>query len=181
MHWRSGVVKRISENAAMLSTVCLCCLGAGCVSSADITSSPNMSNTRLTGYRAVVIETVSEAPNSEQQRKLLHALIVSGLHQRSRLKPVVSVPPEDSGPRFKLMARIRDLYKVSDGTRVAFPVLAGQANITVDVELTDLQRGTQIGDFQVVGKSGVLTGAANTEEAVQRAAEQIVAEIVKRQ
>lgn len=135
-----------------------------------------------TSHDTVVIETVSEAANAEPQRKLLHAFIASGLQQSGQFKRVTSsVPPEDSAPHLKVTARIKDLSKVSDGARVAVGALAGRASIVVDVELTDLPRGESIGTFQAVGKSSAgWVGAGTTDQAVQRAGEQIAAEILKR-
>jgi len=177
-----GPTKSATKFAVMLIVVCVCCFGTGCASSGTTKNTGGTSNDRLTSHDTVVVETISEVPNSEQQRKLLHAFIASGLQQSGKFKRVAgSVLPEDSAPHFKVTARIKHLGKVSDGARVAVGALAGRASIVVDVELTDSQRGVSVGTFQAVGKSSAgWVGAGTTDQAVQRAAEQIVAEIVKR-
>ena len=178
----TGPTKSAIKFAIMLIVVCVCCFSIGCVSSGTTKNTGGTSNDRLTSHDTVVVETISEAPNSEQQRKLLHALIASGLQQSGKFKRVAgSVPPEDSAPHFKVTARIKDLSKVSDVARSTLGVLAGRASIVVDVELTDSQRGVSVGTFQAVGKSSAgWVGAGTTDQAVQRAAEQSVAESVKR-
>ena len=178
----TGTIKSFLRFAVWLTTVCLCCFCLGCASSGTIKIAGGASSERLASHDTVLVETVSELPNSEQQRKLLHALIASGLQQSGRFKRVVgSALQEYSAPNFKVTARIKEMFKVSDGARVAVGALAGRASIVVDVVLIDSQRRVQVGAFQAVGKSsGGWTGAGTTDQAVQRAAEQIVAEIAKR-
>jgi hypothetical protein len=57
--------------------------------------------------------------------------------------------------------------------------LAGQARILVHVTVSDLSSGNQIEVFEVEGKSGKSAFAGTTDEAIQLAAEQIVAKVVK--
>jgi hypothetical protein len=57
--------------------------------------------------------------------------------------------------------------------------LAGQARIVVQVTVTDLNSGNLIETFEAEGKSGNSARAGTTDEAIQRAAEQMVAEIVE--
>jgi len=57
--------------------------------------------------------------------------------------------------------------------------LAGQAQILVQVTVTDLSSGSQIESFAAEGRSGKSAFAGITDEAIQQAAAQIVAEVVK--
>jgi hypothetical protein len=177
----AAVAKLTVKQAIVLIGAFLCCLGAGCMSSGSITKSSGGID-RVGNLDTVLLETVSELPRSEDQRRLLHALVASGLQQSGYFGRVSGGGLlEDSGNDFKVTARITALSKVSDGARVAVGALAGQASIVVDVELADLRQDTVIGTFQAVGKSsGGWVGAGTTNQAVQRAADQIVEEIVKR-
>ena len=57
--------------------------------------------------------------------------------------------------------------------------LAGQARIVAQVTVTDLNAGNQIETFEVEGKSGKSAVAGTTDEAIQRASEQVVAQILE--
>ena len=57
--------------------------------------------------------------------------------------------------------------------------MAGQARIVVHVTVSDLKSGDQIESFEVEGKSGKSAFAGTTEEAIERAAEQVAAEVVR--
>ncbi|MFZ0826997.1 MAG: hypothetical protein WAO02_06215 [Verrucomicrobiia bacterium] len=57
--------------------------------------------------------------------------------------------------------------------------LAGQARILVRVTVSDLNSGNQIEVFEAEGRSGQSAFAGTTDEAIQMAAEQIVAQVVK--
>jgi hypothetical protein len=57
--------------------------------------------------------------------------------------------------------------------------LAGRARIVIQVTVTDLNSGNQIETFEVEGKSGKSAEAGTTDEAIQRAAEQVVAEMAE--
>jgi hypothetical protein len=56
-------------------------------------------------------------------------------------------------------------------------VLAGEARILVQVTVSDLKSGKKIEMFEVEGKSGRSAYGGTTDEAVQRAAEQVAGEI----
>jgi len=57
--------------------------------------------------------------------------------------------------------------------------LAGQARMVVQVTVTDLDSGNQIETFEAEGRSGKSARAGTTNEAIQQAAEQVVAGIVE--
>ena len=57
--------------------------------------------------------------------------------------------------------------------------LAGRARKVVQVTVTDLDYGNQIETFEAEGKSGKSAEAGTTDEAIQRAAEQVVAEMAE--
>jgi hypothetical protein len=85
----------------------------------------------------------------------------------------------NSSSGIKVAADIKEINKVSDNARLWTGALAGQARILVHVTVSDLSSGNQIEVFEAEGKSGKSAFAGITDEAIQLAADQIVAKVVK--
>ena len=169
--------------APWLCGACLFLLIAGCASTGSIRNSGPTLGDRFAHYDSVVLETICELPNSESQRQLLHSLVASGLQQSGSYRRVTGVlPADDSASYLKVTERVAKLGKVTDVARVLVGALAGRADVVVDVDLTAGQTGAQSEHFQAIGKSSAgWVGAGTTDQALQRVAEQIVAEILKRE
>lgn len=128
----------------------------------------------------VKVETTSASGDLAAEKQLLNDLLVSGL-RNTQLFTTVSGNKADahSGGGIKITADIRDIHKVSDEARSWAGALAGQARIVVQVTVSDLSSGNQIETFEAEGKSGKSAFAGTTDEAIQRAAGQVVTEMVK--
>jgi len=85
----------------------------------------------------------------------------------------------NAGDGIKIHAVIQQIKKVSDNAREWSGALAGRAWVLVQVTVSDLRSGKPIEVFEVMGQSGQSAFAGTTNEAILRAAEQVVAEILK--
>ena len=71
------------------------------------------------------------------------------------------------------------IKKVSDDARTWAGAWAGEAVVLVHVTVSDFKSGQLVESFDAEGKSGKSAWAGTTDEAVQLAATEIVAEVVK--
>jgi hypothetical protein len=160
---------------------CALMMLAGCVSSGEIkNASPISSSVSITRDQALV-ETSSSVADPDGQAKLLNALIISGLQEAQKFGRVSGNKDAiNPGGGIEINVEIKELFGVSDAARVLFGGLAGRADILVHVTVSDLKSGNQIEAFDAEGKSSAGTAmSGTTSQAVQRAADQVVAEIVK--
>jgi Domain of unknown function (DUF4410) len=153
----------------------------GCASSGVIKNASPVSTSTPVSHDFVVVETSSSLSDAETQRRLLNALIISGLKETQKFghvngnKIAVSL-----GSGMKVNVNIKEINKVSDSARAWVGTFAGQARILVQVTVADLKSGNQIEAFQAEGKSsGGSVFAGTTDQAIQLAADQVVAEVVK--
>ena len=135
---------------------------------------------KLVSLDFIFVESTSSLGDLETEKHLLGDLIVSGLKEKQWFTSV-SGNKEDvkSGSGIKVAADIKEINKVSDNARSWAGALAGQARILVHVTVSDLSSGNQIEVFEAEGKSGKSAFAGTTDEAIQLAAGQIVAKVVK--
>jgi hypothetical protein len=126
------------------------------------------------------VETSSSLVNSETEKMALNNAIISCLRER-QIFAVVSPGTNDINPDsgVKIKTDIKQIKTVSDNARLWFGGLAGRAEILAQVTVTDLNSGRQIATFEAEGKSGKSARSGTTEEAIELAAEQISAEMVK--
>jgi len=153
----------------------------GCASSGAVTNISAPSTGLPISRDNAIVETSSALADVEPQKSLLNALIISGLQQTQRFGRVsgnqVGIGPTSG---IKVIADIKEVNAVSDVARVMVGAFAGQARILVQVTITDLKSGNQIETFEAEGKSSAGSAfAGTTDQAVQRVAEQIVAEVLR--
>ena len=136
-------------------------------------------------HNLALVETSSSITNANDEIKLMDAMVISGLQVAQKFGRVsgnIDAPNLSSG--IKIYVDIKELYGVSNSEREnlvkyvgpIFYGLPGQARILVRVTLSDIKSGNQIQTFEVEGESST---ANATDQAVQKAAEQVVAEVVK--
>jgi hypothetical protein len=160
---------------------CLPVILIGCASSGVVMNVSPVSTGLSISHDFVVVGTSSALGDVEPQKSLLNALIISGLQQTQKFGRVsgdqIAISPTSG---IKVNADIKEVYAVSNTARVMVGAFAGQARILVQVTVSDLKSGKQIETFEAEGKSsGGSVAAGTTDQAVQRVAEQIVAEVVK--
>ena len=153
----------------------------GCASPSGVVKnySPVLTS-KLVSLDIVFVESTSSLGDLETEKHLLGDLIVSGLMEKQYFTSVSGNKADvNSGSGIKVTADITEIKKVSDNARLWAGALAGQARILVRVTVSDLRSGNQIEVFEAEGKSGKSAFAGATDEAIQLAAEQIVAKVVK--
>jgi hypothetical protein len=154
---------------------------AGCASPSGVVlnSSPFLIG-KAVSLDFIRVQTTSAVGGLAAEQQLLNDLIVSELRE-TQLFPNVSGNPADTNQAAgtKITAEIKAIHNVSDQARDWAGALAGQAQILVQVTVTDLSSGSQIESFAAEGRSGKSAFAGTTDEAIQQAAAQIVAEVVK--
>jgi len=167
--------------AALLFIVGLLPILAGCASSGVVMgANPTAANAAVT-YDFVQVTVTSTLANADREIQLLNALVITGLQQTGRFGHVTSsYAPDMTGMGLKVTAEIRELRGVSEAGRIWFGGLAGRARLLVHVTVTDIKSGAPVETFDAEGKSsGGTVFAGTTDQAIQRTAEQIVAEIIK--
>lgn len=153
---------------------------AGCASSGVVKDASPISTGRPVSLDFVLVETSSSLTNLESEKITLNDAIISCLQQRQVFGVVTADPvATGAGSGLKVRVEIREIHKVSEDARLWIGALAGRAQILVQVSVTDLKSGAQIETFEVEGKSGKSATAGTTNEAIERAAEQVAAEMVK--
>jgi hypothetical protein len=128
----------------------------------------------------IFVETSSSLAGLTAEKNLLNDSIITNLKETELFETVGgNKAAAVSGDGIKVAADIRKIKKVSDNAREWAGALAGQARIVVRVTISDLKSRSQIESFDVEGKSGKSAFAGTTEEAIERAAEQVAAEVVR--
>ena len=154
---------------------------AGCASSSGLVKNASpISTNKPVSLDFVLVETSSLLSDLEDGKRLLNDSIIRGLRETSFFASVSGNRADtNSASGIKIRADIKEIKKVSDNARVWMGGLAGQARIVVQVTVTDLNSGNLIETFEADGKSGNSARAGTTDDGIQRAAEQVVAEIVE--
>lgn len=154
---------------------------AGCASSSGLVKNAStIATDKPVSLDFVLVETSSSLSDLEGGKRLLNDSIIRSLRETSFFGGVSGNRADtNSAGGIKIRADIKEIKKVSDNARVWMGGLAGQARIVVEVTVTDLNSGNLIETFEAEGKSGNSARAGTTDDAIQRAAEQVVAEIVE--
>ena len=153
----------------------------GCASpSGVVKNDSSVLISKLVSLDFIFVESTSSLGDLETEKHLLGDLIVSGLKEKQWFTSVSGNKADvNSGSGIKVAADIKEINKVSDNVRLWAGALAGQARILVQVTVSDFSSGNQIEVFEAEGKSGKSAFAGTTDEAIQLAAEQIVAKVFK--
>jgi hypothetical protein len=154
---------------------------SGCASSSSQVKLPApVMKSKPTSLDFIDVTTASSFKNLDAEKKLLNESIISGLRQRLLFSDISGNQTNQSSSKgIKVLAQIKEITKVSDNARVWYGGLAGRARILVHVTVSDLSSGRQIEVFEVKGESGKSAFAGTTNEAIQQASEQVVAEVAK--
>jgi hypothetical protein len=154
---------------------------SGCASSSSQVKLPApVIKSKPTSLDFIDVTTASSFKNLDAEKKLVNESIISGLRQRLLFSDISGNQTNQSSSKgIKVLAQIKEITEVSDNARVWYGGLAGRARILVHVTVSDLSSGRQIEVFEVEGESGKSAFAGTTYEAIQRASEQVVAEVAK--
>jgi hypothetical protein len=153
---------------------------AGCASSGAVRNASPILTSKPVSLDFVMVETSSSLGGLETEKSSLQDSIIIGLRETGLFGSVSENKADvNPGSGIKISADVKEINKVSDRARLWMGALAGRALITVQVTVTDLHSGNQIETFEAEGKSGKSAMAGTTFEAIQRAAEQVVAQTTK--
>jgi Domain of unknown function (DUF4410) len=163
-----------------LFTTCLLMILAGCSSSGVVMNATPVSTGRPVSLDFILVETSSSLPEAKVDEQSLNDKIIGGLRETGLFGSVTGNQADiHSGSGMLVKADLQEIERVSPGARTWFGALAGQARIMAQVTVSDLTSGNQIQTFKVEGQSGASAGAGTTDEAAQRAAQLVVAQMVR--
>jgi uncharacterized lipoprotein YajG len=153
---------------------------AGCASTGELRSITPVAS-RLSTYRAPVVDVSSAVPEASQETTQLETMAVTQLRSRGVYEKVMAGSAAgDAAADLRLRARITELNRVGTGSRLLLGALAGRAKVVVAAELVDARSGQRVGSFTAEGQSsGGTAFAGTTEQAIERAVEQIVEFVVR--
>jgi len=142
----------------------------GCASTSSVTSTiaPTVS---LDGFKTLSVSVQTKVEDSEREAQAFKEILISELKKKNKWEVVGSNPQS----QLELSATITNLNKVGTAARLLAGAIAGRASVDVDVVLKDT-KGKVISQFAVNGKSsGGTIFAGTTDQALEKAAEQIAA------
>jgi hypothetical protein len=153
----------------------------GCVSSGGIQHASPIAIHTPVSIDFARVETSSALGDLEAEKHLLNELVISGLRGRYVFGDVDgNMPAAGATNGMNIKIDIKKIKKISSGEREWAGALAGRARIVVGATVSDLSSGKLIETFEVVGESsGGSNLAGGTDEAIQRAAEQVVAQVIE--
>ena len=154
---------------------------AGCASSGVIRQVSPISTALPISIDFALVETSAAPAGLKTETNLLNGLVISGLRGRGVFGDVDGDPAAaGSSGGVKVAIKILEIKTISHDERAWAGAMAGRARILVQTTVTDLSSGKTIETFQAEGlSSGGSNLAGTTDEAVQRAAELVVAELVR--
>jgi hypothetical protein len=154
----------------------------GCASSGAIRHASPIATSSPVSIDFALVEISAGSDGLEIERHLLDELIVSELRGRNVFGDVDEKLADASGSSgIKIKVEIKEIKRVSKGEREWAGALAVRAQIVVEAAVSDLSSGKLIETFAAQGESSGasnLAGTGTTEEAIQRAAEQVVAQVI---
>ena len=163
--------------AALLSVIITV---AGCASPNRSKTTQVINSGKPVSLAIIYVTTASAMASSDDANQGLNDAVVSRLNESKMFATVTNQPPDASlGQGIKIAVEIKHLKKVSQEARDWTGVLAGQAAISIQTTITDLQSDRPIQSFEVEAESGRAAYAETTSEAINQAAEQIVSEVLK--
>lgn len=126
----------------------------------------------------ILVSTTNTLPEAETETIRLQNRMLSGLRETELFNEVELTntnPVATNG--IQIQATIKQMTPVSEESRQWFGGFAGKARVVVHVTITDLMTGKPIEVFEVGGQTGASAWAGTTDEAVERAADNVVEEI----
>jgi hypothetical protein len=154
---------------------------AGCASSGAIRQATPITTGVRVSVDFALIQTSTALAGLETETNLLNDLVISGLRGSGVFGDVDGDPAAaGSSGGVKVAIKILEVKTITHDERSWAGAMAGRARILVQATVTDLSSGKPVETFESEGlSSGGSNLAGITDEAVQRAAEQVVAEVIR--
>ena len=142
----------------------------GCASTSSINSTLTPA-VPLDSFKTISVSVQTKVEDSEKETQTFKNILISELKKKNKWELVDG----STQTQINLTATITNLNKVSTAGRLFAGALAGRASVDVDVMLKDA-KGNMISQFSVNGKSsGGTIFAGTTDQALEKAGEQIAA------
>ncbi|MCL4537286.1 MAG: DUF4410 domain-containing protein [Nitrospirae bacterium] len=143
----------------------------GCASTSTVNTTI-VPTVPLDSFKTVSINVQTKVEDSEKEMQAFKGILISELTKKNKWEVITG---NASQGQLGLTATITNLNKVGGASRILMGALAGRASVEVEVVLKD-SKGNVISQFSVNGKSsGGTIFAGTTDQALEKAAEQIVA------
>jgi len=142
----------------------------GCASTSSVNSTVAPA-AALDSFKTLSINVQTKVEDSDKEAQTFKEILAAEIKKKNKWEVV------DANPQCQiaLSATITNLNKVGGAARIFLGALAGRASVDVDVIVKDA-KGKVISQFSVNGKSsGGTVFAGTTDQALEKAAEQIVA------
>jgi hypothetical protein len=154
---------------------------SGCASSSGTISPVHPVMTyKPAPFDSIQVATTSDLADLESEKQSFNDHVLSDLRETGIFTNVSELNTNNSAATgIKVESKITEIKKVSEDARLWFGGLAGRARIAVQVTVIDLGSGKQVETFEAIGISGGSARSGTTEEAVERAAEQVAAEVTR--
>jgi hypothetical protein len=154
---------------------------AGCVSSGVVHNAGPIIAQKPFDLDVILVNTSSSLRDMEAEKQTLNDNIASGLRETGLFKKVGGNKADlGLGSGITINADITEIKKVSKNKRQWEGAMAGRARIRVHVTVCDFKSGAPIETFESEGESsGGSALAGTTDEAIARAASEVVVEILK--
>jgi hypothetical protein len=154
-------------------------LVTGCVSPGRSKTTPAINAGKPASLAIIYVTTTNAAVSFRDASPHLNDALVSRLVESGMFATVTNQPPALSlGPGIKLTAEILHLKTVTKASRDWLGFLAGRADISLQVTITDLQSGGLIQSFQVEAESGRSAYGEMTDAVIYQAAEEVVKKVL---
>jgi hypothetical protein len=153
---------------------------AGCVSSGSVHNASPIT-AKPFDLDLILVKCTSSLKDLAVESQVLNDKTVSGLRDSQMFKEVAANQADlGVGSGITINAQIVEIIKVSKNKRLWAGAMAGRAKIRIQVRVSDLNSGHQIETFEAAGESsGGSALAGTTDEAIERAADEIVGQILK--
>lgn len=152
----------------LLSAVLAMALSA-CAASGSV-QTISADRAQVDSARAVTVDVTSRLAGKGDTVDALRNAIVAQLVSKKVFKSVTDM----DAARYQLKVDLVEVSEVTQGARLLFGALAGQAGVTANVEIYDRQEGRVLSSLVAKGSSsGGHAFAGTTQEAVDQAAMQI--------
>ena len=154
---------------------------AGCASSGMVRGASPITVAKPFELDLIFVKTSSSLGDLEAEKQMLNDKIVSGLKERHIFNAVSGNRAElGSGSGITISADIKEIRKISKEQRQWGGAMAGRARIRIQVTVSDLNSGGRIETFEAEGvSSGGSDLAGTTDEAVERAAAEVVGQVLR--
>jgi len=163
----------LRKTSGIVALIAIMALG-GCSSAGSMVVTTPVERS-LARYPSLLVTIKADIEDAEQETADLQSRLMDLLIEESIFKRVAVAREEGITYDLLLKVRIVELRRVNQSERFIAGALAGRAKLIAELDLQDARTGKMLGQAQVEGKSGGGTVfAGGTDQAVQKAAEQIV-------